>query len=223
MYLLGNEHQSWILVEKERGNKSNILLFQVKLAKSNLSRVTANRLRKLAAFDPRKFGQWFADHRCHVLGCPLVTVFHNSEWLPTHRALPTSIPNSITLIQILWFKTRIGQWAQFKSTACKHNPSPNAGGTQEKKQRDAKMYVQFKVIYFIRSHRKTEKSLSELEVTTCITFFVTAYIWSPFIIAKKTNAMLSEGWNFCFIVFKVLETIVWQTVSWHSSEIYELL
>lgn len=151
VHLLGNEHQSWILAEKERGNKSNILLFQVRLAKLNLSRVTANRLRKLAAFDPRKFGQWFADHRCHVLGCPLVTVFHNCQWLPTRRALPTSIPNSVTLIHILWFKTRIGQWAQFKSTACKHNPSPNAGGTQEKKQnkktqQNAKMYIQFKAI-----------------------------------------------------------------------------
>lgn len=118
---------------KKMGNESNILLFQVRLAKSNLSRVTLNRLRKLAAFDPRKFGQWFADHRCHVLGCPLVTVFHNFQWLPTHRVLPTSIPNSITLIQNRRFKTRIGQWALFKSTACQHIPSTNVEWTPKNK------------------------------------------------------------------------------------------
>lgn len=130
------EWASKLCLSRKNGNKWNILLFQVRLAKSNFSRVTPNTLRKLAAFDPRKFGRWFTDHRCHALGCPLVTVFHNSRCLPTRRALPTSIPNSITLNQILWFETRLGQWAWVKSTAGKHDPSPVPEGHRKRQQGD---------------------------------------------------------------------------------------
>lgn len=139
MHLLRNEHQSCILVEKKGGNQSQILLFQVRIAKSNSSRVPPNRLRKLAAFDARKFGQWFADHRCHAFGCPLVTVFHNSQWPPSHRALPTSNPNSITLNQILWFKRRSGQWNPPHANIILL-PVPVG-------RRNAKIYIQSKVVY----------------------------------------------------------------------------
>lgn len=70
-----------------------------------------NRLRKLATFDQRKYRQWLADHRCHSVGLPPVTIFHNALWLPTHKALPTSIPNSFTLNLFLWILIQNMYWS----------------------------------------------------------------------------------------------------------------
>ena len=97
---------------------------RLKLPSSNSGRRTLNRRGELATFDPRKYKQCLADHRCHPVGRPLATIFHSSLWLPTRRALPTSILRSITLNRILDPKRVLVGSLGFWSATIKHTPSP---------------------------------------------------------------------------------------------------